>query len=283
MEDEMTDEVETPVDGADAGAEEAAGEGQNAEAQAPETVPAARLGEVVAERNALRKQLEDAANKDAEIAELRQMVLSQAVQPAAEPAVDVDALRSEMMTAINEGESSKAAQIMAQIEDANLSRVQREIEEKARAISDETVTRSQQQSEQQQYAAAVQQVMKDHPEFDQDSAAYDSTLTRNVETMMHGFVAQGTPRAEALAKAIDTMVPAPQKKQPSPFEDRAVTQRANNIAEVRDGKPAMQTAPNRSHVEDTPDIEGMSRAEFKAYFNSKEGRKARGDFLAEAG
>ncbi len=141
-------------------------------------VPKSRLDEVLNKQKALQKQLDD---------------MKAAQQPAEDAPEEYNFSEKEMeyQNAVLDGEAEKAAQLRAEIRQAERAQIQYEMNQKMT----DAVSQNQQASALQQAATALE---AEFPIFDAKSEQYDEALTQEVIELRDAFMIKGENAVAAL-------------------------------------------------------------------------------------
>ena len=144
-------------------------------------VPKSRLDEVLAKQKALQKQLDD---------------LKSTVKPATDAPDEYNFVEKEVeyQNALLDGETTKAAEIRAEIRTAERAQIEYEMSKKMT----EEVSQSHQATALQQAATALE---SEFPVFDSKSDQYDEALTQEVIDLRDAFIIKGENPVAALSKA----------------------------------------------------------------------------------
>jgi hypothetical protein len=220
-------------------------------------VPKSRLDEVLNKQKALQKQLDD---------------MKAAQQPAEDAPEEYNFSEKEMeyQNAVLDGEAEKAAQLRAEIRQAERAQIQYEMEQKMT----DAVSQNQQANALQQAATALE---AEFPMFDSKSDQYDEAMTQEVIELRDAFMIKGENAVAALSKAAKYVISenslvdisptlsgeaAPKKSQDEMAKKRAEVSRKLKAADSQPPEMAGEGAAIRG--DKSLDINNLSEDEFNA-------------------
>jgi len=220
-------------------------------------VPKSRLDEVLNKQKALQKQLDD---------------MKAAQQPAEDAPEEYNFSEKEMeyQNAVLDGEAEKAAQLRAEIRQAERAQIQYEMNQKMT----DAVSQNQQASALQQAATALE---AEFPIFDAKSEQYDEALTQEVIELRDAFMIKGENAVAALSKAAKYVISenslidatpslasgeAPKKAVDEMAKKRAEVSRKLKVADSQPPEMAGEGASIRG--EKGLDLNNLSEDEFNA-------------------
>tara|TARA_R100001224_G_scaffold16238_1_gene8057 strand:+ start:1704 stop:2756 length:1053 start_codon:yes stop_codon:yes gene_type:complete len=224
-------------------------------------IPKSRFDEVLAKQKALAKQLEEATTPIETI----------------DKAVDYDfaAKEIEYQDHILNGEAQKAAELRAEIRDAERKNMLFEVQERM----GKTVQQSTEAVALQNKAAELQAA---HPELDETSATFNEGLTQEVMDLRDAFMIQGFSGADALDKAAKYVI-KPNLSTEEPKKDvvneKIVEKKkvANTTKKLEAAESQPPTLKGKSKVDKKIDLDVLSTEEFDA-LPEETLKRMRGDF-----
>lgn len=220
-------------------------------------VPKSRLDEVLSKQKALQKQLDD---------------MKAAQQPAEDAPEEYNFSEKEMeyQNAVLDGEAEKAAQLRAEIRQAERTQIQYEMNQKMT----DAVSQNQQASALQQAATALE---AEFPMFDAKSDQYDEAMTQEVIELRDAFMIKGENAVAALSKAAKYVISenslidatpslasdeAPKKSVDEMAKKRAEVSRKLKVADSQPPEMAGEGAAVRG--DKGLDLNNLSEDEFNA-------------------
>ena len=224
-------------------------------------IPKSRFDEVLAKQKALTKQLQEATNP------------VETIDKA--PDYDFGAKEIEYQEHILNGEAAKAAELRAEIRDAERKSMLFEVQERM----GQTVQQSTEAVALQNKAIELQ---TSHPELDETSATFNEALTQEVMDLRDAFMIQGFSGADALDKAakyvIKPTVPTEELKKDAVGEKIVEKKKvANTTKKIEAAESQPPTLKGKNKVEKKIDLDVLSSEEFDA-LPAETLRRMRGDF-----
>ena len=220
-------------------------------------VPKARLDEVLNKQKALQKQIDD-------------MKAAQAPAAEAPEEFDFGAKELEYQNLLLDGEAEKAAQLRADIRQAERVQIEYEMTQK---MSD-TVSNNHQATALQQAATTLE---AEFPMFDQRSSQYDEAMTQEVIELRDAFIIKGENPVAALSKAakfvisenglVDTAPALGSTTAPAANQDEVAKKRAQvskKLSAASAQPPEMQGEGTATRTDKALDVSNMTEDEFAA-------------------
>ena len=220
-------------------------------------VPKARLDEVLNKQKALQKQIDDMKAAQAPVAE-------------APEEFDFGSKELEYQNLLLDGEAEKAAQLRADIRQAERVQIEYEMTQK---MSD-TVSNNHQATALQQAATTLE---AEFPMFDQKSSQYDEAMTQEVIELRDAFIIKGENPVAALSKAakfvisenglVDTAPALSSTAAPATNQDEVAKKRAQvskKLSAASAQPPEMQGEGTATRTDKALDVSNMTEDEFAA-------------------
>ena len=220
-------------------------------------VPKARLDEVLNKQKALQKQIDD-------------MKAAQAPAAEAPEEFDFGAKELEYQNLLLDGEAEKAAQLRADIRQAERVQIEYEMTQK---MSD-TVSNNHQATALQQAATTLE---AEFPMFDQRSSQYDEAMTQEVIELRDAFIIKGENPVAALSKAakfvisenglVDIAPALSSTTAPATNQDEVAKKRAQvskKLSAASAQPPEMQGEGTATRTDKALDVSNMTEDEFAA-------------------
>jgi len=220
-------------------------------------VPKARLDEVLNKQKALQKQIDD-------------MKAAQAPAAEAPEEFDFGAKELEYQNLLLDGEAEKAAQLRADIRQAERVQIEYEMTQK---MSD-TVSNNHQATALQQAATTLE---AEFPMFDQRSSQYDEAMTQEVIELRDAFIIKGENPVAALSKAakfvisenglVDTAPALSSTTAPATNQDEVAKKRAQvskKLSAASAQPPELQGEGTATRTDKALDVANMTEDEFAA-------------------
>jgi len=231
-------------------------------------VPKTRLDEVLAKNKAMQKQLKIIEQKEAET-------------QAQAPKYNFSEKELEYQRLVLDGDSAKAVELRGEIRNAEREQLMFEVQNQM----GKTVQQNQEEQALQKKAAEIQELF---PILDQDSTAFNETLTQEVMDLRDAFIMQGYGAADSLARATEYALSAryPELLKGSEAAPSKVTQIKQKkqktivkkkIAAANAQPPAMRGEGAGERGEKAVDLNILSDSEFSA-LPEETIKRLRGDF-----
>ena len=226
-------------------------------------VPKSRLDEVLAKQKALQKQLDESR--------------IQAQTATEAPVYEFEEKETEYQELVLNGESEKAVALRNDIRNAEKAQMMYEI----RQEMGHTVQQSQEAIDLQTRA---EQIYKDFPVLDENSASYSEDLQIEVLELRDAFVSRGYVPVDALDKATKYVMGAPNAPQPTPIVAPVATSTKRQestilkkVAASESQPPALKGEGVNAKKDNRLDLTKLSPEEFDA-LPAETLRRMRGDF-----
>lgn len=177
-------------------------------------IPLSRLNKALAKNKQAAEALEAEQNRTRWLEQrIEEMIAAKQLpekdEPVAEPFDFVEAEKN-YINLILEGESDKAIELRAEIEEERYNILKEDIA----STKDETRTERMAEKEQEAFSVAVDNFENKYPFMDNDHDDYNEEAVDTTNALMQGFMADGkTSRADALAKAVERVAPMYDKKE----------------------------------------------------------------------
>jgi len=234
-------------------------------------VPKARLDEVLAKQKDLQKQLDG-------------MKSAQVPPEDAPESFDFATKEVDYQNAVLDGEAEKAAQLRAEIRQAERTQIEYEMTQKMT----QTVSQNQEATALQQAAAELE---RSFPVFDKNSSEYSEEMTNEVIELRDAFMIKGENAVAALSKAARFVVndnglvgdePAPTLAgKQAPTEDEVAKKRKEVSKKLKAADAQPPELPGESSAargEKSFDVSSMTEEEFDALPEATL-KRLRGDIL----
>lgn len=224
-------------------------------------VPRDRLNEVLEQKRAAERRLQE--------------LEARLAQPVAIEQFDFDSKEKEYMSAVLEGDEAKALDIRREIRTAELTAAQRVAE--AQALQAKTAIRAEAEFE-----AVVTKLSTDYPVFDPNAEDYNQELVDEALELQSGFVQRGYTPADAMNRAVKyvakmhDLVPETEKAKAPKAEPKRGTSTVRSKLELAAAQPPMQVGTANADAE--PDYRTLSDADWDKLPASTIAR-LRGDFM----
>ncbi len=180
-------------------------------------IPRSRLNEVIAQRDAER----DAREREEERVNRLEAMVEKLIDNGTTPKTkevevapyDFDASEEKYINLILEGEVKDAMSLRKEIDQAKTDQFEATLENVRSSTEDNVLTQS-------RFDTAVEAMEAKYPFLDVENDDYNEEAVESINALMGGYVGNGTPKVEALNKAVKKMTPIYEKLPEDKKEDK---------------------------------------------------------------
>lgn len=240
-------------------------------------IPKSRLDQVIAQREEerrnnewLKEQLEAVlqGKKEQEVVEEEDLP----------PTYDFDAAEIKYAEALLEGEVEEAAKIRREINKASSEERDYQIKQAKRSAADEAVSTTADSLDQRRFEGLLNQYISEHDIFNDKSKGYNEKAVGMANRLMTSYVAEGNTRSEALALAVEEVLPLFEKEEKPKASTRSKTARKKAARASNSQPPSTQGKSTGRKSAGKANIEKMSDRAFKK-LTAREKAQLRGDLV----
>ena len=216
-----------------------------------QTVPKARMDEVIAERNKLRREIEEMQN-------------AQKPREPEAPTYDFSSKEKEYQELVLDGETEKATALRNEINTAQRDQLKAE-------LASEVETTINRKNEEAALQLAADKLQADYTVFNEDSSDYNQALTQEVIDLRDAFIIKGERPVDALKKASDFIIKSNNLGHSESLSDEPQGLAGNKAAPK---KTVDEVAKKRAEVQKKLDAASKQPPELPGESSSNHGEKA---------